>query len=339
MANKNEIYAPYIIKTMLDYYVDYYIDIGKHCINALHRLEKKQYIIKKEPLISNIKDEMFNEIRKKADLIKERALDFDIDKTSAFHFFKLLESSNPKKTKFNKNYVTANNVYFERNTFKLYDLKNYKRGYGPDKLTEYIKKFIDSPHALLFINYVGTMHLMEILIRSIFFFVMNSQLSSYEKEMLLNMFTWMVINSYQNLFEIKNRHWKMAYYFRSLLKYLFFDRDEKIKNYDENKDNIKKNIKNTYNSTTKKIKSILSHDITEAQTLFVFSNNISNKKLSYINDKPYLFAPPFFISLGRELEKHSLILGLYIAISTCDYSNNKIMFDKNIILSYTYLNK
>jgi len=124
-----------------------------------------------------------------------------------------------------------------------------------------------------------------------------------------------------------------------LLKYLFFEGDEKIKSYDENKDNIKNNIKSTYNSTTKKIKSILSHDITEAQTLFVFSNNISNKKLSSINNKPYLFAPPFFISFGKEFEKNNSILGLYIAISICDYSNNKIMFDKNIILSYTYLNK
>jgi len=53
--------------------------------------------------------------------------------------------------------------------------------------------------------------------------------------MLLNIFTWMVINSYQNLFEIKNRYWKVAYYFRSLLKYLFFEGDEKIKSYDENK--------------------------------------------------------------------------------------------------------
>ena len=338
MADKSEIYAPYIIETMLDYYVNYYIEKGRNLINALHQLEEKQYFIQKSPLISNIKYEMFDEIRKKADLIKEKVLDFKIDKTSVFYFFNLLESSKPKEAKFKKHYITANNVYFERNSLYNLDLKNYKRGCKPEKLIEYIKKFIDSPNAYPLINYIGTMHLMEILIRSIFFFVMNPKMSAYEKEMLLNIFTWMIINSYQNLFITNKRHWKIAYYFRNMLKYLFFDREKKIKSYDKNKDNIKNNIKSTYYNTTNKIKSILSKDITEAKPLFVFSNNISNTKISSINNKPYLFAPPFFISVGKEFEKHTLKLILYVAISTCNYSNNRFI-NNNIILSYTHLTK
>ena len=37
MADKNEINAFYIIETMLDYYVDKYIQIGKNCINILRQ--------------------------------------------------------------------------------------------------------------------------------------------------------------------------------------------------------------------------------------------------------------------------------------------------------------
>ena len=279
---------------------------------------------------------MFNEISKTSDLLKEKALECYLDKTSVFHFFKFLESSTPKKTNFNENFNNANNVYFERNSLQVLDLKNYKKRYAPEKLIEYIKKFIDTPFAPPFINYIGTMHLMEILIRSIFFFIMNPQLSPAEKEMLLNTFTWMIVNSYQNLFEIKNRHWKVTYYFRALLKYLFFEGEEEIKSYDENKDNIKNNIKSTYNTTTDKIKSILHKDITYSKSLFIFPNNIANTKIH--SNKPYLFAPPFFITSGREFEKYKEnLLILYVAIAACNCLNDEIIFDKNIILDYKHL--
>ena len=174
---------------------------------------------------------------------------------------------------------------------------------------------------------------MEILIRSFFFFEMNPCLDKKERETLLNIFTWMVITNYKNLFTSKNGYWKLGYYFRSLLKFLFFEEPEIIKSYDDNK-NIKDTIKETYYNTTKKLKSILS-DIIDAKTLFIFPNNISYDKLIKSTKFPYLTALPFFISIGRNFEKHSNTdLKLYVAIATCDY-NDEINFNKNIILSYS----
>jgi len=65
------------------------------------------------------------------------------------------------------------------------------------------------------------MHIIEILIRSMFFFEFSYKLKTKEKELMLNYFTWMVINSYKNLYQNKNGYWKAGYYFRELLKFLF----------------------------------------------------------------------------------------------------------------------
>ena len=318
-------YAFAIIVTMLDYYTDRYIEIAKKCIKRIN--EKGENI--------TIEDKIFEEIKEKANMIiNEISSKIDIPSNSVFYFFPLLKPLDIKKIDFNKKWKT-NNVYFERQTVETLNLKYSKNDNIDDeeKIKIEIKKFFDNPHLSPFLGYLGIIHLTEILIRSIFFFTINSNLSFKEKETLLNIFTWMSINSYKNLFEMKNRHWKVGYYFRSLLKFLFFEEPEIIKSYDDNK-NIKDIIKETYNNTTKKLKSILS-DIIDAKTLFIFPNNISYDKLIKSTKFPYLTALPFFISIGRNFEKHSNTdLKLYVAIATCDY-NDEINFNKNIILSYS----
>jgi len=268
-----------IMEVMLDFYVKEYINQGKKFIES----NKLGDIFK----IANIE---FKEIEKKVKLIKEKInKEHNNEITSflpdnVFYFFTLLKSSMPKFIGKHRVWVTANNVYFARETFEnLYLKDDSKKIEGTleknqNKLKEHVKNFFyDKKHSSL-TNYIGTMHIIEILIRSMFFFEFSYKLKTKEKELMLNYFTWMVINSYKNLYQNKNGYWKAGYYFRELLKFLFFDGKEMILPYDKNKSdskNIKKTIKEIYKNTMNKIYLLMSSDLMGiARNDIVFPNNL-----------------------------------------------------------------
>ena len=182
------------------------------------------------------------------------------------------------------------------------------------------------------------MHSIELLIRSAFFFVMNESATPKEKETLLNIFTWMNISSFQNLFNIETRYWKVGYYFRNLLKYLFLNGSEQIQIYDKYSNNIKKNMIRLYSNTTNKLKSYLSND---SAPIVKFPNNLPYSKMLSLrksNKNHIWIGCPFFLTTGKDIDKNDENkLKLYIAIGTYIgfYDNNFLI--KNVILSYSNL--
>ena len=335
----------YIIDFMLDYYTKKYIELGKKCLDYAKKHDQKNYILFNDKNLENIDEKMFENIKRKADFIKTNLKDtINIKSDSPFYFFTMLNPSSPKFVNEKVKLRTANNVYFDRNTPNWLILKEGKERLKKETIQEYLRQFFigyyqdngkDLPIKPLG-NYIGIINLMEILIRSIFFFEMNPYLIKKERETLLNIFTWMVISNYKNLFTNKNGYWKIGYYFRALLKQMFFNESNIIQSYDDNS-NLKDIIKEMYKNTTKKLESILSKNIIEALPFTIFANNISNKRLSSLNNKLYLTAIPFFITIGRDIDNRlNNPLSLYIAITSCNATQNDCFF-KNIILSYASL--
>lgn len=335
----------YIIDFMLDYYTKEYIKLGHKCLEDTHLYNNINYILFQSNSLKKIDDAIFEKINNKIQLIRNYLNDiYKIPDNSVFYFFTLLPPYEVKTLDENQNLVTANNVYFDRNTPNHIFLDN-KEVINREGLGNYLRQFFigyNEKNAYIkpISNYIGTIHLTEILIRSIFFFVINDDATPKEKEALLNIFTWMVVSSFQNLFNIQTRHWKVGYYFRSLLKYLFFDNSEQIQIYDEYSNNIKRNMKNYYNNTTKKLKSYLSDDITSTKALVKFPNNLSYLKMSLLqkNNSDYWIACPFFLITGKEFDKnYNNHLNLCIAIGTYNGFNSNGFFFNNVVLSYSNL--
>jgi len=325
----------YIIEVMFDYYVSKYIEYGKNFIEQ--KEENERYSILKNNEFNNLKPKVFTEI---IELFQNLKNDFtneiSIPSTSVFHFFTLLNEYIPQSINETNNLYTANNVYFDRNTPNVLILKKEKssdKNNGEDTKV-YLKDFFDNYKKKPLQNYIGVLHTIEILIRSVFFFSFYKHLEPKEKELLLNYFVWMVISSYKNLFK-KNGFWKMGYYFRKLLEYLFFEGDKIIASYDDNRTtgtNLKEYIKLTYKATSDKIALLLENDLITAVPNIILPNRIDlmKKKLKE-GEKRFIVAPPFFMTVGKDLDKKTKVFNLYIAITTI---NLRLKFC-NVILSYT----
>jgi hypothetical protein len=321
-----------IIDVMLDFYVKEYIKFGKKFIESNH-LDS----------LFKIADYNFKNIEKKTIYIKEKIINPESDliptfsSDNVFYFFTLLKNSMPKYIDDNKIWTTTNNVYFDRKITKNIYLQDSIIEENTENSKNYLKDFFFDYKLLPIINYVGSMHMLEILIRAIFFFEFSYKLKDKEKELMLNYFTWMIINNYKNFYQDKNGYWRVAYYFKELLKFLFFESNEMILPYEKGKSNnknIKKTIKESYKNTTNKIYSLTSSDLMGvARSDIVFPNNLQQFKIDKFS-KTHLIAPPFFMKIGKDYDKKVNKFFLYIAITTFyDYKNNFIWF--NNIISYT----
>ena len=335
MEKNMDINIEVIIDVMLDFYVKEYIKLGKKFIELNHL----------DSLFTSA-DYNFKNIEEKTIYIKEKIINPEngliptFSSDNVFYFFTLLKNSMPKYIDDNKIWTTANNVYFVRMITKNIYLEDSSNNIeeNTENLKKYLKNFFFDYKLPPIINYIGSMHMLEILIRAIFCFEFGYKLKDKEKELMLNYFTWMIINSYKNFYQDKNGYWRVAYYFKELLKSLFFESNEIILPYEKGKSNnknIKKTIKESYKNTTNKIYSLTSSDLMGvARDDIVFPNNLPQFKIDNFS-KTHLIAPPFFMSIGKDYDKKVNKFFLYIAITTFyDYKNNNFIWFNNII-SYT----
>ncbi|GAX87030.1 hypothetical protein LNAT_P0325 [Lebetimonas natsushimae] len=326
-----------IIKKMLSYYVDNYIAVGKEFMK--NNFSKDTY---------NETNLIFNEIKH----ITEEILTYIehpdnkfINTRSVYYFFTVLRPAIPKEIEKSNNqntFYAYNNPYYLRNTpcIKL-DEQMFQELFGEmslKKLEDKLEKNF-SEDISLYCNYIGIIHLMEIFIRSVFFFAFNKHLKDKEKETLLNIFVWMISNSYQNFFSLKKGSYyknEIAYYYREFINFQFFSGKKFIKSYKDYSNMIRPNLHKYYKNSVK-ITTKLSDNEKECKTIGILPSNIpSNRQIDEQNIE-YLLAPPFYLSTGKG--KDSLVNRdfVYVSIGTYTKENKHSPFTDKIILTYSYI--